>query len=115
MLATSLLDTLLSGGLPVICVALATAVVTVWSDRRKKGMAKDEEIARESKAKDDELAKLKSDEIPQWGKTLQEDVQRMKRSFYGDPPWGAKGFFAEFGEFKTDVLGALQDLHGDPK
>lgn len=73
-------------------------MVTVWSERR-----------RTTKAKDEKIAELEATEIPQWGKTLQEDVQRMKRSFYGDPPWGAKGFFAEFGEFKTDVLGALRD------
>jgi hypothetical protein len=102
--ASGLLDTLLSGGVPVVCVALATAVVTVWSERRKK-----------SKAKDEELAKLKEVEIPEWGKTLQQDVGRMTRSLYGDAPWGGAGFFAEFGEFKTDVLGALRDLNGDPK
>lgn len=101
--ASSLLDTLLSGGVPVICVALATAVVTVWSDRRKK-----------SKAKDEELAKLKEVEIPDWGKALQEDVGRMTRSLYGDAPWGGAGFFKEFGDFKTDVLGALRRL-GDEK
>lgn len=102
--ASGLLDTLLDGGLPVICVALATAMVTVFSERRRK-----------SKAKDDELAKLKEDEIPEWGKQLQLDMGRVIRSLYGDQPWGGAGFFKEFGDFKTDVLGALRDVGGDPK
>lgn len=103
MLATGgILDTLLSGGLPVVCVALATAMVTVWSERRRKSNAKDEKIAQ-----------LEATEIPQWGKTLQDDVGRIARSLYGDQPWGSKGFFVEFADFKKDVLDALRD--GDTK
>lgn len=101
--ASGLLDTLLDGALPVTCIALATAMVTVWTDRRKR-----------SRAKDEKLAELEASEIPEWGKKLQDDMGRVTRSLYGDQPWGSKGFFVEFTEFKSDVLAALREP-GDAK
>jgi hypothetical protein len=100
--ASGLLDTLLDGAVPVLAVALATAVVTVVNDRRRK-----------SEAKAKKLAELEEGEIPEWGKKLQDDMARVTRSLYGDQPWGAQGFFVEFGTFKNDVLGALNDLRGN--
>lgn len=105
MLATSgLLETLLDGAIPAFGVVIATAMVTVWRGRSAK-----------TKATAEELAKVKASEVPPWGVELQNQNQRIIRSLYGDPPWGAKGFFDRFEDFQKVVLGKLEQLNGDEK
>lgn len=104
MLAAGGLLTLFDGIVPAFGVLIATALVTVYRSRRNKV---------EKTATD--LAELKATEIPPWGVELQKQNERIIRSLYGDPPWGAPGFFKTFEDFQTDVLGRLDALNGGHK
>lgn len=99
--SSSLLSSLLDGAFPAFGVLIATAVVTVVGRRRAA-----------VKATATELAKVKASEVPPWGVELQEQNKRIIRSLYGDPPWGAKGFFDTFEDFRTEVRNGLRTLNG---